>query len=382
MPKTKKTHRERGEGGLFKINGSGNWYAKVAGKRWSTGTHIKAEALAKLQERMGRASLGFREPNTQLRYEDIREGLLFKYRHGKQKGHSLRVKADGTESIDGLKHLDAFFRGVRVTNITTPRLKEFIQKRLGESASPSTVNRNLGLLRRMIYQARREDPSVFVPHFPVLDEPEPRQGFLQDDDFLKLLAALPERLRTFVLLLYTTGVRTGEAKKILWEHVDLDAHEIHLPGSITKNGEPRILPLVGALVHRLKAERKDSGRVFSIGVFHKAWWTACVKAGLGTRTPGKENGGWGTYKGLIPHDLRRSALRNMRRRGISTTIAKKISGHLTDAVFERYNITSTEDLHDAANKIEAGSRVLDVTVIGSSSGQAARVKPRLNRESD
>jgi len=168
--------------------------------------------------------------------------------------------------------------------------------------------------------------------------------------------------------------KANSPRTILWEHVDLDAHEIRLPGSITKNGESRILPLVGALVHRLKVESKDSGRVFPIGVFHKSWWSACIKAGLGTRTQGKKNGGWGTYEGLIPHDLRRSALRNMRRRGISTTVAKKISGHLTDAVFERYNITSTEDLHDAANRIEAGSRVLELQPVGSSSGQVTLAK--------
>lgn len=374
MTKARKKRRERGEGGLFQIKGSKNWWAKLNGKRWSTGTPVKAEALVKLQQRMGRASLGLHEPNLQLTYEDIRENLLFKYRNGKQKGRSLRTRADGSEDIFGLKHLNAFFEGVKAANITTPLLKEFIKKRLAEAASPSTVNRNLGLLRRMLYQAHREDPSVFVAHFPMLEEPEARQGFLQDEAFVKLLKELPERLRTFTLLLYTTGVRTGEAKKVLWEHVDLDAHEIHLPGSITKNGESRILPLVGALVHRLTAERKESGRVFAIGVFHKAWWSACVRAGLGTRTPGPQNGGWGTYSGLIPHDLRRSALRNMRRRGISTTVAKKISGHLTDAVFERYNITSTEDLHEAANKIEAGSRVLEIQRVGSSSGQVTLAK--------
>jgi hypothetical protein len=36
-----------------------------------------------------------------------------------------------------------------------------------------------------------------------------------------------------------------------------------------------------------------------------------------------------------------------------------ISGHKTSAVFERYNIVSESDLHDAARKIEAGqSKVL------------------------
>jgi len=366
----KRPRRDRGDGGLFRLKNSPMWYTKIHGKRESTGTKIKEEAKKILATRMGRASLGIREPNLQLRYGDIREGLLFKHRHGKQRSHSLRTKADGTEDIFGLKHLDAFFGGVKVSSITTAFLKDFIKKRLAEGASPSTVNRNLSLLRRMVYQAHREDPSVFVPYFPMLDEPEPRQGFLEDDRFVKLFAALPERLRTFILLLYTTGVRSGEAKKITWEHVDLDAQEIRLPNKTTKSGKPRILPLVGVLVHRLKAERKDSGRVFAIGRFHKAFWSACVKAGLGKRTKGKENGGWGTYEGLIPHDLRRSALRNMRRRGISTTVAKKISGHLTDSVFERYNITSTEDLHDAANKIEAGSRVLEIQRIGSKRAKA------------
>ncbi len=159
----------------------------------------------------------------------------------------------------------------------------------------------------MFYQARKEDQSVSVPHFDFLAEAEPRQGFVEQEDFAKLFATLPERLRTFVLFLYTTGCRTGEAKQITWDMVDLDPHrpEIRLPGSVTKNGKPRTLPLVDQVVERLKAERQESGVVFPVGNFIKAWWSACAKAGLGTRTPGKQNGGYGTYQGLIPHDLRR-----------------------------------------------------------------------------
>jgi len=39
------------------------------------------------------------------------------------------------------------------------------------------------------------------------------------------------------------------------------------------------------------------------------------------------------------------------RAGNSTTVAMSISGHKTDAVFRRYNITSTEDIKQAANKV-------------------------------
>jgi integrase len=373
----KREPRERGEGGLFHIKGSPNWYIKVNGVRRATGTDVKEEALAKLRQWQGRASLGMHEPNTSLRYEDIRDGLIAKYRIGKQNGHSLVTRADGTETIWGLDHLNSFFEGRKVTNITPTLLKRFIKQQLDAQFSPGTVNRQLGLLRRMFYQARKEDQSVSIPHFDFLAEAEPRQGFVEAEDFAKLFAALPERLRTFVLLLYTTGVRTGEAKQIQWEHVDLDAHEIRLPGSVTKNGKPRTLPLVDILVERLKAERKDSGPVFAVGNFIKAWWSACEKAGLGTRTKGKANGGYGTYQGLIPHDLRRSAVRQMVRLGVSTTVAKAISGHVTDSIFQRYDITSTEDLHKAANRVAAN--LLPVVAVGSSGSNRPALLPAARR---
>ena len=52
------------------------------------------------------------------------------------------------------------------------------------------------------------------------------------------------------------------------------------------------------------------------------------------------------------HDLRRSGARNLVRAGVPEGIARRISGHKTRAVFERYNVGSETDLRDAARRLQ------------------------------
>jgi hypothetical protein len=57
--------------------------------------------------------------------------------------------------------------------------------------------------------------------------------------------------------------------------------------------------------------------------------------------------------GRVPHDLRRSAARNLVRAGVPQNTAMSMTGHLTPEVFRRYDIISERDQQAAVAALSA-----------------------------
>jgi integrase len=174
-----------------------------------------------------------------------------------------------------------------------------------------------------------------------------REGFFEKGDFDAVLSHITDPdVRDFIAWGYWTGMRRGEIGKLTWAAFDRETSTLILPARSAKSKKPRKLVLQGMyreiIARRLSARRLDCPFIFHrhgkpMGAFRKTWAHACKQAGV---------------SGSLFHDLRRTAVRNMIRAGIDQTVAMMISGHRTDAVFQRYNITSDEDLREAQEKLE------------------------------
>jgi integrase len=57
--------------------------------------------------------------------------------------------------------------------------------------------------------------------------------------------------------------------------------------------------------------------------------------------------------GKIPHDLRRSAVRDLERAGVARSVAMALVGHRTQSMYERYAIVAEADQREGARKLAA-----------------------------
>jgi len=180
---------------------------------------------------------------------------------------------------------------------------------------------------------------------------------LEVKKFEELVRLLPTHLKPLILFLYWCGVRLGEARQIEWPQVDIERRFIRLEDEQTKTGEARIVPLPAVLVEMLGKVKHKEGRVFDDTNLRVEWQKACHACKLGKRELVKPEKGfaWYKYEGLIVHDLRRSAIRNLVNAGVPERVAMRISGHKTRAVFDRYHIVSADDVTAAMRRVETAS---------------------------
>lgn len=288
-------------------------------------------------------------------------------------------------------HILPVFGKRKAAQITTSQLSAYVLMRQNQAASNGTINRELELIRHTFKFALDGKRILSMPKVPHLKEHNVRTGFFTREEVERVTSFLPESIASFVWFGFLTGWRYGEIQQLKWSAVDFARGEIRLDPGSTKNGQGRVFPMSVELRELLKiAEvrciasstiRTKTGKAITvarlrmpattqhvftiagrpIGAFRKQWKRACYKAGIPcTVEPVKKGGKKGAVKILACsrtfHDLRRSAVREFVKAGMSEGEAMKLSGHLTRSVFDRYNVVSEADLRDAVAKLNGANR--------------------------
>jgi integrase len=106
--------------------------------------------------------------------------------------------------------------------------------------------------------------------------------------------------------------------------------------------------------------------VFNTTNLHKEWEKTTKAAGL---------------RDFLLHDMRQSAVQNMRKAGFSESFAMKISGHKTANVFRRYDIVDWSDSHAAMAAVEHMNRTNTRSKNSENGSSLGRVMPRKARKS-
>jgi integrase len=264
------------------------------------------------------------------------------------------------------KNIRPFFGKIRAVKLTTDRMDAYRAKRKAEGRTDATANRELSIVRTAFNNARKRTPPKvnLVPYFPMIEETTVRQGYLADKVYARLPDELPQYLKAIFVCGYVTGMRKNELAKIQWDQLEFDAGLITLENYRSKRKDPHTVPILAGDMHDLlmanredrQANRPLSPWVFSLdGIplkdFRTSWKHTCERAGVPK---------------LQFHDMRRTAVRNMRRAGVPQLIRMAISGHKTDSMERRYNIVDGEDLSIAKELME---RRLKPAVTASGGGK-------------
>jgi len=273
-----------------------------------------------------------------LTLDDLEAKILADYEK-----HNRRSATTVKHCLKGVKE---FFSFDRLVDIGTERIDQYQETRLSQGAARATVNREMAYLRHGFKLLVKGKQISQVPVITLLEGENIRQGFLSKSDFDKLVENIDPQAQDIVIFLYNSGWRSKEAMTLEWKDVDVAAGMVRLRRENSKNKRSRALPLLGELQdvieRRLKERRLDCLFVFhrngkQIKSFRKAWGTACEAIG---------------QPDLVPHDMRRSAVRNFRKAGLSENEGMKMSGHVTNSIYRRYDIIDEDDLKESMGKVQ------------------------------
>ncbi len=232
-----------------------------------------------------------------------------------------------------------------IEEIELATLDGYVSRRRGEGKAPSTINRELSVLRHSLHLAARWKTETNLSRYrlvdwePLRESPSARQAvFLTAEQVARVLRAAHARAargglnehhgEAVIRLALETGARLGEILGLAWD--DLDSNGVTRIRT-EKNGPDRWIQLAEPtvrLLETLRDRRNGCGLIFPSpmtglqrGDIRRFWHAIRKKAKV---------------EHIRFHDLRHTAASEMLRRGLLLREVQYVLGHSSARMTERY----------------------------------------------
>lgn len=320
---------------------------RVIGKESDGTTRTQTEAFitkVKQEAKLGRLNLPrgrkltfiFKEAAEKYLERQVAEGA----KNLKKKQHHLRL------------HIISFFGELPLNKITNFNIEQYKKLRLAKGAKHTTINRELSVLSHLFTKAVEWNWLDIKPAtIKRLKEEQTRITYLTTEQVERLIEAAKQDQNSviypFIVIGLETVMRRSEILSIRLEHIDPYRKIIYIPQA--KAGA-REQPITTYLTNFLKtyigsmdpqiwlfpATKSSTGHVMNI---EKAFRRVVTRAGLDP-------------KQVVRHTLRHTAITHLVQAGVDLPTVKRISGHKTLQMVERYSHQNGAHIQEAMDKLE------------------------------
>ncbi|MBA3661007.1 MAG: site-specific integrase [Gammaproteobacteria bacterium] len=330
------------------------------GKTWHIDKKINGVRIC---ESTGTDRLEEAEKYLTLKLETIRQAKIFGVRPRRvfrQAATKFLVENQHKKSIKSDKEhlvlLDSFIGEMPLEAIHMGSLQHFIETRRKTGVKNRTINFGLQIVRHILNLASSEWMDEFgltwivsAPKIKLLPENDARKPYPLDWEEQNILFSyLPKHLRDMALFAVNTGCRDKEICRLKWEwELTVPIVEIQsvfiIPGSLTKNGEDRLIVLNRTA--RLVLERqRNNGSCFVFTyrqkpitrMMNSAWKRARKNSNLSN---------------VRVHDLKHTFGRRLRSTGVSFEDRQDLLGHKSSRITTHYSTAELLNLWEAANRV-------------------------------
>jgi integrase len=359
--------------------------------RQSLDTTDWREAQSEEKKLIAQASAGKLAPaSQQFSKLDITDAIE---RYLADRAAHVQPRSKRSES-DHAKPLRDYFGSLPIARIDADSILAYVRQRKANGLSNTTVNMEIGILRRILKRAKRW--HLVEDEVPRLPERRDIGRALRPDEklhLLKVAQSKPEWETAYLasVVALNTTMRGCELKQLRWRDIDLMDHSLVIRRSKTRAGE-RLIPLNANGYNAIMRLRERAQRLFGSDL-QPDWYVFPSAEGYSKPDPTKPMSGWrsawrsltravtcptcgelqnpstkccnakcgadisklkSSTAGLRFHDLRHHAITELAESQASDRTIMSIAGHVSQQMLAHYSHV----------RIEAKRKALDALAVG------------------